>query len=220
MIQLLAAIAILLLLAVLFYPVLDGALRRGMAAKALGNLRKVASAFEAYRADHGGRLPQAPYDIDPAQGVRYFGLIPEYLDDLPVCPLKARARDRRDHSNFNLAWGYGFASNVAQHHPTVTSLRAPLDRVFLYAECWGGQFYSYTHFEMPHHVFGRHHDGGLHVIMADMSAKLVKPEGEVTSMQPNALDRFKDAPSWMNISHHPTARPDGYYFHQSFFLRD
>lgn len=77
LIELLATILVVLVLAMLFFPVVQGMMEAGDRATCSGNLRQIGSAFGLLLSDNGGRWPTYASNKDPGDtGVWYDKLRP------------------------------------------------------------------------------------------------------------------------------------------------
>lgn len=113
LIELLAVVSIVGILAALLIPVGSSFLQRASGVTCANNMRQVASALMAYRGEHNGWFPPgypaSPSKIEagdqqpgqpPQSGVGQINfnkiLVPGYLDELPVCPLIKMLPEQRE----------------------------------------------------------------------------------------------------------------------------
>jgi prepilin-type N-terminal cleavage/methylation domain-containing protein len=98
LIELLAAIAILALLAALLSPAVQHGLLAGRRAACASNMRQIGLALHAYAHDHDGRLPPTTHSTGGRTAGAWIDALRPYLrdaDGVRICPADPRGAERR-----------------------------------------------------------------------------------------------------------------------------
>lgn len=209
--EILVVVLIIGVLTALLLTAVSAVRESSIRAACMANLRTTASAFNAYRADHGVFISPDVQSLD------YYGMVPEYMEAPLSCPLKNRYAPGSSRH-----WSYHINFFTAVNFPDIGSMPFDLSRIILFAECQT-LFYSTTHLNhttyerTTHDSTGlRQHRGGLNVMFADFSGAHLVPEGDAVYF---STTMGKEYPNWSNLSYHRTARPNGYIFHQTDILQ-
>lgn len=171
LVELMVVIGIILVLAVLAFPIQQRMVGAAKGAVCMNNMRQYGTAVLHFVADNGGKLPNRSPDIPDSErpDARYGNWVKDYLGKPPSafrCPL-ANAADLKKTTGF----GYVGSDPLAIYYHTLKGIPAPSSKVVLAAEMfsWGDAFWVSGHFNRT--VWGNGNG-------------LARPEDEGTARRP------------------------------------
>ncbi len=122
LIEILTAVGIILLVAVLAVPSYQAAMDLAKRARCSGHMRQIGTAFASYLGDHNHILPQRYYS---SVSIGYDDLLASYAEDISVflCPGKDNKKFPGQPS-YGMNWYYDNVSSALVEKPTETILAA------------------------------------------------------------------------------------------------
>lgn len=198
LIEILAVIVVLAILAALLVPALRGMISRANEAKCVSNLKSISAASALYSADHNGNWPLNSVDSNDRHIFSNY-LIP-YLDAIPsqqdgnlmnsplICPATLK-EDVYIVGSYGLGYAQnGYAQNTDKAHYVKT--RLAVDKVssfMLYMDFTGHYLTSSATFNRSQEILAKRHTGKLNIAYADGSVSPM-PLEDVPPQNPKTVE--------------------------------